>query len=157
MSYAFNSRLGEQLYWLLPEVYRTRDKKAEQVGASLRTEDLAKYLDTHGHLLDLIHATLQQQFDDALPESSQDWLLPYFAQLLAAKIVSPDSKGKTCRNRPCSLLATTQGHAQMRGGDCRSGWADGGGNPGGLQAGGHDAAHWYATDTGQGMGRHTGY
>jgi hypothetical protein len=94
MSYAFNSRLGEQLYRLLPEVYRTRDKKAGRAGEGSGTEDLAKYLDAHGHLLDLIHATLKQQFDDALPESSQDWLLPYFAQLLAAKIVSPDSKGK---------------------------------------------------------------
>ncbi len=26
MSYAFDSKLGEQLYRLLPEVYRTRDK-----------------------------------------------------------------------------------------------------------------------------------
>ena len=58
MSYAFDSRLGEQLYRLLPEVYRTRDKKAAQVSGS---QDLAKYLDAHGHLLDLIHATLQQQ------------------------------------------------------------------------------------------------
>lgn len=94
MSYAFNSRLGEQLYQLLPEVYRTRDKKARQVGGGSGTEDLAKYLDAHGHLLDLIHATLKQQFDDALPDSSQDWLLSYFAQLLAANIVSPDSDGR---------------------------------------------------------------
>ena len=94
MSYAFNSRLGEQLYWLLPEVYRTRDKKAGRVGPGLRTEALAKYLDAHGHLLDLIHDTLRQQLDDAMPESAQDWLLSYFAQLLAAKIVSPDSKGQ---------------------------------------------------------------
>ena len=35
MSYAFDSRLGEQLYWLLPEVYRTRDKKAGRVGEGL--------------------------------------------------------------------------------------------------------------------------
>ena len=32
MSYAFDSRLGEQLYRLLPEVYRTRDKKTAQAG-----------------------------------------------------------------------------------------------------------------------------
>jgi len=93
MSYAFDSRLGEQLYRLLPEVYRSRDKMAGQDAGS-GTEDLAKYLDAHGHLLDLIHATLEQQLKDTLPESSQDWLLPYFAQLLAANIVSPDSAGK---------------------------------------------------------------
>lgn len=92
MSYAFDSKLGAQLYRLLPQVYRTRDKMAGQSGTA--AEDLAKYLDTQGHLLDLIHATLQQQLNDTLPESSQDWLLPYFAQLLAVNIVSPDSGGK---------------------------------------------------------------
>lgn len=94
MSYAFDSILGEQLYRLLPEVYRTRDKKTDQAGGGSGTDDLAKYLDAHGHLLDLIHATLEQQLDDALPESCQDWLLPYFAQLLAATMVSPDSEGR---------------------------------------------------------------
>lgn len=94
MSYAFDSRLGEQLYRLLPEVYRTRDKTAGQAGRGSGTEDLARYLDAHGHLLDLIHATLEQQLRDVLPESSQDWLLPYFAQLLAANIVSPDPEGQ---------------------------------------------------------------
>ncbi len=94
MSYTFDSRLGEQLYQLLPEVYRTRDKNKGQAGGGSGTEDLARYLDAHGHLLDLIHATLEQQLKDTLPESSQDWLLPYFAQLLAANIVSPDSAGR---------------------------------------------------------------
>ena len=94
MSYALDSRLGEQLYRLLPEVYRTRDKKTGQAGVGSGIEDLAKYLDAHGHLLDLIHATLEQQLRDALPKSSQDWLLPYFAQLLAANIVSPESDGR---------------------------------------------------------------
>lgn len=94
MSYAFDSRLGEQLYRLLPEVYRTRDKKTGQANTNSGNDDLAKYLDAHGYLLDLIHATLEQQLKDALPKSSQDWLLPYFAQLLAVNIVSPDSDGK---------------------------------------------------------------
>jgi|GEM_PF-549991 len=94
MSYTFDSRLGEQLYQLLPEVYRTRDKSARPLSGGSGTEDLAKFLDAQGHLLDLIHATLEQQLKDGLPESSQDWLLPYFARLLAANIVSPDSEGK---------------------------------------------------------------
>ena len=94
MSYEFDSKLGEQLYRLLPEVYRTRDKTVGEIGGGSGTEDLAKYLDAHGHLLDLIHETLRQQLKDTLPGSSQDWLLPYFAQLLAANIVSPDSEGK---------------------------------------------------------------
>lgn len=91
MTYTFDSRLGELLYRLLPEVYRTRDRYESKTGG---TEDLARYLDAHGHLLDLIHATLEQQLKDKLPETSQDWLLPYFAQLLAVNIVSPDPAGK---------------------------------------------------------------
>lgn len=93
MNYQFDSRLGEQLYQLLPEVYRTRDRQlaAKQSGGR---EDLARYLDAHGHLLDLLHATLEQQLKDTLPLSSQEWLLPYFAQLLAVKILSPTEEGK---------------------------------------------------------------
>ncbi|TKB25856.1 hypothetical protein FCL47_12225 [Desulfopila sp. IMCC35006] len=93
MSYIFDSRLGKQLYRLLPEVYRTRDRYDEKTGQA-RNEDLAKYLDAHGQLLDLIHGTLQQQLRDTLPTTSQDWLLPYFGQLLAVDIVSPDAAGK---------------------------------------------------------------
>jgi hypothetical protein len=93
MSYGFESRLGEQLYHLLPAVYRTRDKYPQKPG-EIVNEDLARYLDAHGALLDLIHATLEQQLQDTLPQSSQEWLLPYFAQLLAVNIVSPDEDGK---------------------------------------------------------------
>lgn len=94
MSYTFNSRLGEQLYRLLPEVYRTRDKPSTQGAVNSGDESLARYLDSQGHLLDLIHATLEQQLKDVLPGSSQQWLLPYFAQLLAVNILSPDAAGK---------------------------------------------------------------
>ncbi len=94
MSPVFDSRLGEQLYALLPEVYRTRDSAVDQAGRKTGREDLAKYLDALGHLLDLIRATLEQQLVDGSPETSQDWLLPYFAQLLAANIVSPEAGGK---------------------------------------------------------------
>lgn len=93
MSYPFDSRLGEQLYKLLPEVYRTRDKK-ESGDADTVDHSLARYLDAHGVLLDLIHATIEQQLRDALPGSSQEWLLPYFARLVATNIVSPDAEGK---------------------------------------------------------------
>jgi len=94
MSYQFESELGEQLYRLLPEVYRSRDKNKIATMPGTGSGDMARYLDAHGHLLDLIHNTLRQQLNDTLPESSQDWLLTYFAQLLAADIVSPDSAGK---------------------------------------------------------------
>ncbi|HRF06664.1 MAG: Phage tail protein (Tail_P2_I) [Candidatus Accumulibacter phosphatis] len=92
MSYSFDSRFGRQLYDMLPEVYRTRDRYDPHGDAG--SEDLARYLDAHGHLLDLIQATLRRQLDDTLPATSQAWLLPYFAQLLAVNIVSPDPQGK---------------------------------------------------------------
>ncbi len=93
MSYQFDSWLGERLYYLLPEVYRNRDS-SDAGGGDKTGQDLARYLDAHGELLDLIHATLQQQLKDTLPESSQDWLLPYFSRLLAVNIVSPDAAGQ---------------------------------------------------------------
>lgn len=92
MSYRFDSRLGQHLYRLLPEVYRTRDKQGE--GGDTGDHSLARYLDAHGTLLDLMHATIEQQLEDTLPESAQEWLLPYFARLVAANIVSPDANGK---------------------------------------------------------------
>jgi len=94
MSYTFDSRLGEQLYRLLPEVYRTRDRQADTGDGATGDQHLARYLDAHGHLLDLLHATMEQQLKDTLPGSSQQWLLPYFARLLATNIVSPDLEGK---------------------------------------------------------------
>jgi len=94
MSYTFDSRLGKQLYELLPEIYRTRDKQTDSHSSSKSTEDLAKYLDAQGQMLDLVHGTFEQLLKDTLPGSSQDWLLPYFSQLLGAKIFSPDSAGK---------------------------------------------------------------
>ncbi len=93
MSYRFDSRLGQHLYRLLPEVYRTRDKQNDSSDDS-GNHSLARYLDAHGALLDLMHATIEQQLKDTLPGSSQEWLLPYFAQLVAANIVSPDTDGK---------------------------------------------------------------
>jgi len=94
MSYAFDSRLGERLYQLLPEIYRTRDRQTEDGDGAALDQHLARYLDAHGQLLDLIHSTFEQQLKDALPATSQEWLLPYFARLLATNILSPDAAGK---------------------------------------------------------------
>lgn len=86
---------GRQLYALLPEVYRTRDS-AEAGGEG----DLARYLDACGELLDRIRATLDQRLADSFPDnpskglSCQPWLIPYFAQLLDVRLVSPDDRGR---------------------------------------------------------------
>jgi hypothetical protein len=86
---------GRQLFALLPEFYRTRDS-AEAGGEG----DLARYLDACGELLDRIRATLDQRLADSFPDnpsvglSCQPWLIPYFAQLLDVRLVSPDDKGR---------------------------------------------------------------
>ncbi len=77
------SRLGEQLFGLLPEVYRERDNG-----------DLALYLDACGQLLDRVYATLRQQLDDHFPDSCQEWLIPYFADLLDVGLKSPEPGGR---------------------------------------------------------------
>lgn len=91
----FRTRAGEQLYWMLPAVYRNRDNAG--VG---RLGDLANYLDACGELLDLIKNTLDQRLADALPNSvdkdrsCQSWLLPYHCDLLDVQLVSPTVGGK---------------------------------------------------------------
>lgn len=91
----FKTRSGQQLYGLLPEVYRTRD-----IGDTEDTGDLARFLDACGHLLDLIRQSLDQRLADAFPDNPpngpacQPWLLPYFADLLDVRMVSPDESGR---------------------------------------------------------------
>lgn len=86
---------GTQLYGILPEVYRTRDS-VEYGGEG----DLARFLDACGELLDRIRATLDQRLADSFPDnppaglSCQPWLIPYFAQLLDVRLVSPDDEGR---------------------------------------------------------------
>lgn len=80
---------GRQLYALLPEVYRSRDNG-----------DLSNLLDGFGHLLDLVRSTLEQRLADSFPDEPlqgrpcQPWLLPYFAALVDARLVSPDPSGQ---------------------------------------------------------------
>ncbi|MES1241421.1 MAG: phage tail protein [Acidobacteriota bacterium] len=80
---------GRQLQALLPEVYRSRDNG-----------DLAGLLDGLGHLLDRVRATLEQRLADSFPDepldglACQPWLLPYFAELVDARLVSPDPSGQ---------------------------------------------------------------
>lgn len=113
----FKSFIGRHLYEMLPEIYRTRDN-AEQD----RLGDLAKYLDACGEQLDLIRNTLDQLFADSFPDQlemeenqpeknngdienqdkkgeeesrdCQSWLLPYLAQLLDVRLVSPQVEGR---------------------------------------------------------------
>src|SRR5262249_47556294 len=78
------SRIGAQLYAGLPEIYRTRDKDG----------DLARYLDACGGLLDGVYASLRQRLDDNFPDSCQEWLIPYFADLVDVMPRSPEPSGR---------------------------------------------------------------
>ncbi len=74
----------------LPAVWRERDE----------TGDLDRLLTVYGELLDAFHSTLEQRLYDSFPDQDaqgrhcQDWLLPYFAQLLDVRLVSPDEAGR---------------------------------------------------------------
>ncbi|MDD5366298.1 MAG: phage tail protein [Gallionellaceae bacterium] len=81
---------GELLRQWLPAVWRERDQ----------TGDLGKLLGVYGELLDALQATIEQRLYDNFPDRDgdgrhcQDWLLPYFAQLLDVRLVSPDQAGR---------------------------------------------------------------
>ena len=84
------TRIGHQLWSLLPEVYRHRDTS----GA------LAATLDAWGELFDPFYATLEQRLADSFPDtatdgpSTQDWILPYLADLVDARLLSPHAEGR---------------------------------------------------------------
>ncbi len=84
---------AQTLYRILPTYYRERDE----------TGDLKAYLSGCGDLLDAVYATLRQRYADNFPDNppdgssqspAQDWLLPYFADLVDATLVSPLADGR---------------------------------------------------------------
>ncbi|RLK50613.1 tail protein P2 I [Alkalispirillum mobile] len=114
------SSLAEQLYQLLPAVYRERDRPG---GASrgappgegdppeAGTEpgavgDLEALLQVYGRFLDRWRNTLDQRYYDNFPDrdprrdalgrerNCQPWLLPYLARLVDVDLVSPDTEGQ---------------------------------------------------------------
>lgn len=99
---------ADTLYQIVPAVYRNRD-----------TGDLKKYFEGTGVLLDQLHATLQQRLADNFPDNTddnsaacQDWLLPYFADLLDVRLVSPLVKGR--REEVSSAVRWRQGKGTLR-------------------------------------------
>ena len=90
---------GELLWKLLPEVYRNRDgtygRDPKRPDKALQQRgDLANYLDAYGVLLDQVKNTILQRLGDTSPETCQEWLIPYFADLLDVHLVSPDIEGQ---------------------------------------------------------------
>jgi hypothetical protein len=99
---------AEALYRIVPALYRTRD-----------TGDLKKFFEGCGVLLDQVHATLVQRLADAFPDNPidgspacQDWLLPYFADLLDVRLVSPLVKGR--RDEVANAVRWRQGKGTLR-------------------------------------------
>jgi hypothetical protein len=89
------SPLGQELYRLLPEIYRSRDNPERDAGGQItRDGDLGRYLDACGAVLDLVRDHLEQRLRDSTPDECQPWLLPYFAQLLGVRLRSPDEAGR---------------------------------------------------------------
>jgi len=99
----FASQTGEQLYHLLPAEHRIRDLVSKDE-TDKRNFHLAKYLDSYGELFDDIYDLLEQRLADSFPfvdneddvdqRKPQDWLLPYFADLIDVRLTSPLSEGK---------------------------------------------------------------
>jgi hypothetical protein len=105
MSAMMQSRFGRALYEALPEVYRTRDSREGE-------GHLAAYLDSCGELLDVIYNSLDQRYKDCVPDTCQEWLLPYFAELLGATTLSPHIEGR--RKEIMHAVAWRQGKGTLR-------------------------------------------
>lgn len=89
---------GELLYRLPPSIFRSRDRATSSTEGA--AGDLARYLAAGGALLDRIELTLGQMrldsFADAEPEGeqSQDWVLPYIAELLDLSLAAEEAEGQ---------------------------------------------------------------
>ncbi len=101
-------RQAEALYQIVPALYRTRD-----------TGDLRKFFEGCGVLLDQVHATLLQRLADSFPDNPidgspacQDWVLPYFADLLDVRLVSPLVQGR--RDEVANAVRWRQGKGTLR-------------------------------------------
>ncbi len=99
---------GDALYQIVPALYRTRD-----------AGDLKKFFDGCGILLDQFHETLLQRLADCFPDNPldgsrpcQEWLLPYFADLLDVRLVSPLVKGR--REEVANAVRWRQGKGTLR-------------------------------------------
>jgi hypothetical protein len=103
-----NTDHAKTLYQTVPAVYRNRDNG-----------DLKKFFLGTSILLDQLHATLQQRLADNFPDNSddqsaacQDWLIPYFADLLDVRLVSPSIKGR--REEVSNAVRWRQGKGTLR-------------------------------------------
>ncbi|MBN1655972.1 MAG: hypothetical protein JXA30_19550 [Deltaproteobacteria bacterium] len=78
-----------QLWRALPAVYRDSDN-----GDKESRGDLDRFLEGFARVLNQLRKTLEQRLDDVSPLTCQTWLLPYSADLLDVRLVSPDLDGQ---------------------------------------------------------------
>jgi hypothetical protein len=107
MTTVLKSRIGAQLYRLLPEMYRNRDR----ADSAAHDEHLRRYLDASGELFDGVYRTLRQRLDDHFPDSCQEWLIPYFAELLDVSLKSPQPRGRRAEVARAIAWRQTKGTA----------------------------------------------
>ena len=110
MNVMIRSRFGRALYEALPEVYRTRDAQKREDGGG--EGHLAAYLDSCGTLLDTVYNSLDQRYKDCFPQTCQEWLLPYFAQLVGATTLSPHADGR--REEITHAVSWRQGKGSLK-------------------------------------------
>ena len=99
---------AEKLYDIVPALYRHRD-----------TDDLKKFFVGTGMLMDQLKDTLDQYLADNYVDNPvdgsracQEWLLPYFADLLDVRLVSPLVQGK--RDEIAKAVRWRQGKGSLR-------------------------------------------
>jgi hypothetical protein len=95
---------GRELWGLLPEHYRARDNG-----------DLASYVDALGEVLDLMRGIIQQRLADSFPDDPQlqPWVLPYLADLIDPRVVSPDESRRRAEIANAATWRKTKGTLRM--------------------------------------------
>jgi len=98
--------LRDELFQLLPRLYRQRDAEPSQDGA------LEALLQVLGQQADLVAADLGQLYDDAFIETCADWVVPYIADLLGVRLLHPLGPGA---GRQRALVANILDYRRRKG------------------------------------------
>lgn len=98
--------LRDELFQLLPRLYRQRDAEPTQGGV------LAAVLHVLGEQGDLVAADIARLYDDAFIETSADWVVPYLGDLLGVRLLHPLGAGA---GRQRALVANTLDYRRRKG------------------------------------------
>jgi hypothetical protein len=98
--------LRDELFALLPKVYRQRDAEPSQGNA---LEALLRVL---GEQADVVAADLGRLYEDLFVETCADWVVPYLGDLLGVRLLHPVGPGA---GRTRALVANTLDHRRRKG------------------------------------------